>query len=88
LVFLTDAGRKLAGRSRARHATVVAVLERMGVPRAAALRDAEGIEHHVSAATLRAFERHLASGSAETGPRNMHQKKTQKPTKTGAGAGK
>jgi DtxR family manganese transport transcriptional regulator len=59
-IFLTDAGRELAERVRARHATVVAFLRALGVPEAAAHADAEGIEHHVGRETLAAFERFVA----------------------------
>ncbi len=59
-VFLTEAGQHLAERVRARHRLVVAVLRALGVPAEAAEQDAEGIEHHVSDATLAAFARFLA----------------------------
>jgi DtxR family manganese transport transcriptional regulator len=59
-VFLTEAGQALAQRVRARHRTVVAFLRALGVPPEVAETDAEGIEHHVSDATLAAFERLLA----------------------------
>ena len=58
-VFLTDAGQALARRSHARHRLVVDVLLALGVPQETAEQDAEGIEHHVSAATLEAFGRFL-----------------------------
>ena len=58
-VFLTEGGERLAGRVRARHRLVVDVLKAIGVPVEAAEQDAEGIEHHVSDATLAAFERFL-----------------------------
>ncbi len=54
-VFLTEAGEAMANKVRARHRVVVAVLEAIGVPPEAAEQDAEGIEHHISPATLRAF---------------------------------
>lgn len=54
-VFLTPAGDALAQKTRARHRLVVAVLTAIGVPPEAAEQDAEGIEHHISPATLRAF---------------------------------
>ena len=54
-IFLTEAGRKLSEQSRRRHAIVVAFLESLGVPSAVAHADAEGIEHHVSDATVRAM---------------------------------
>lgn len=58
-IFLSDAGRQLAARSKQRHEVVVAFLESIGVERATAETDAEGIEHHVSEETLSAMERHL-----------------------------
>lgn len=58
-VFLTEAGEVLAGRVRARHRLVVDLLLAVGVPRESAEQDAEGLEHHVSDATLAAFGRFL-----------------------------
>lgn len=58
-VFLTEAGQHLAERVRARHRLVVALLRALGVPEEAAEQDAEGIEHHVSDATLAVFARWL-----------------------------
>lgn len=55
-IFLTDDGRKLAVKAKARHSTVVAFLEALGISSATARADAEGIEHHVSRETLEAFE--------------------------------
>jgi DtxR family manganese transport transcriptional regulator len=62
-VFLTESGEKLATRARTRHRLVVDVLLVMGVPVEAAEADAEGIEHHVSETTLKAFARFLRSQS-------------------------
>ena len=59
-VFLTEAGEALAARVKARHVLVVALLRAVGVPGEAAEQDAEGIEHHVSDATLAAFSAFLA----------------------------
>jgi DtxR family manganese transport transcriptional regulator len=56
-VFLTAEGAALAQRVRARHRLVVDVLRAIGVPDEAAEADAEGIEHHVSETTLKAFAR-------------------------------
>src|SRR6476661_2696415 len=56
-VFLTESGQALAARVRARHRLVVEVLIALGVPAEAAEADAEGIEHHVSETTLKAFAR-------------------------------
>ncbi len=62
-VFLTESGQELAARARTRHRLVVDVLVAMGVPVEAAEADAEGIEHHVSETTLKAFGRFLRSQS-------------------------
>lgn len=59
-IFLTEDGRTLADECKRRHELVVAFLLKLGISEATALRDAEGIEHHVSPETLRAFERALA----------------------------
>ncbi len=65
-IFLTEAGQAMAHRCRARHRTVVKLLLAIGVPPEAAEIDAEGMEHHVSDVTLRAFETFL--GSARSAP--------------------
>jgi len=56
-IFLTDRGGRLAQRVKRRHEVVLAFLRAIGVGEKAAQTDAEGIEHHVSDETLRAFER-------------------------------
>lgn len=56
-IFLTDSGRELATRSRARHDVVVAFLLAIGVSEDTAVQDAEGVEHHVSEETLAAFQK-------------------------------
>jgi DtxR family transcriptional regulator, manganese transport regulator len=58
-IFLTDAGHALANRVRARHRLIVELLLAVGVPPEAAEADAEGMEHHASAATLEAFANFL-----------------------------
>ncbi len=58
-IFLTSSGRKLSEESRRRHETVVDFLKSLGVPAVVAQSDAEGIEHHVSRETLKAFTKHL-----------------------------
>jgi DtxR family transcriptional regulator, manganese transport regulator len=55
-IFLTDEGRALAAQCKARHLVILDFLKRLGVSEEAAIRDAEGIEHHVSAETLAAME--------------------------------
>jgi DtxR family manganese transport transcriptional regulator len=61
-IFLTEAGAAMAKSVSQRHRLVVELLMAVGAPREAAEADAEGIEHYVSAATLKAFEAFLRSG--------------------------
>lgn len=58
-VGLTQSGRNVAERAAERHRIVYAFLRSVGVSHGTACRDAEGIEHHVSAETLRIFKRHV-----------------------------
>ena len=58
-IFLTTKGESLAAECRERHALVVAFLLALGVPRAAAESDAEGIEHHLGKETLSAIRTFL-----------------------------
>lgn len=60
-VFLTEKGHGLADRVRVRHRLVVDLLCALGVPTESAEADAEGIEHHVSEVTLKAFAQFLKS---------------------------
>lgn len=55
-VFLTPDGQALALECRRRHEIIVRFLLSLGLDAQTANQDAEGIEHHVSAATLAAFE--------------------------------
>ena len=54
-IRLTDSGRAMADAARVRHGVVVAFLLKLGVSRAVAELDAEGLEHHLSAETLEAM---------------------------------
>ncbi len=56
-IFLTPEGKKLAEFTRRRHESVYDFLIALGVPKTAAAVDAEGIEHHISPATLAAMKR-------------------------------
>jgi DtxR family manganese transport transcriptional regulator len=56
-VVLTPAGRRLATRARRRHEIVWRFLVALGLDAATADREAEGIEHHVGARTLRLMDR-------------------------------
>ena len=55
-IELTPKGRKLAAKIQERHAVVLGFLKAIGVPPKQAEIDAEGIEHHVSEATIRAMK--------------------------------
>ena len=59
-IFLTDVGRAIAEKAKARHLLVHDFLVSIGVPHEIAEVDAEGIEHHVSEATLDAMSRSLS----------------------------
>lgn len=63
-IFLTDTGRELAARSRARHDIVYRFFVAIGVCEETARRDSEGVEHHVSDETLAAFERIIGKREA------------------------
>lgn len=54
-IFLTNKGKSLASKCKLRHLAVVAFLKSLGIPDDIANADAEGIEHHVSEETLKAF---------------------------------
>jgi DtxR family manganese transport transcriptional regulator len=55
-IFLTEKGQALAATCKSRHETVLSFLRSLGIPERVAEMDAEGIEHHVSPATLAAFK--------------------------------
>ncbi|MDE2386057.1 MAG: manganese-binding transcriptional regulator MntR [Alphaproteobacteria bacterium] len=59
-VFLTGEGWKLAEDGKRRHEIVEKFLLALGVSQRTAEVDSEGIEHHVSAETLKAMARFLA----------------------------
>ncbi len=63
-IFLTAKGKELAEMASERHRIVRDFLIHLGVDPAVADADAEGIEHHVSDATLNAFRAHLRKRSA------------------------
>jgi len=61
-VFLTATGKALAQACAKRHRIVVNFLITLGIDPKTAEQDAEGIEHHVSEATLAAFTRFIEEG--------------------------
>ena len=56
-IFLTPKGQILAKQSHDRHQVVLDFLKSIGVSDATAQLDAEGVEHHVSEETLKAFKK-------------------------------
>jgi DtxR family manganese transport transcriptional regulator len=66
-IFLTERGQEMAVAARERHRLVVEVLLALGVDAATAEVDAEGIEHHVSEATLAAFRAFLEKRREDEG---------------------
>ena len=58
-ISLTAEGTRLAKQSKKRHQIVLDFLLSLGVDQKTAEIDSEGIEHHVSKATLAAMKRHL-----------------------------
>lgn len=63
-VFLTASGREIAEKSRVRHHVVESFLLALGISPATARIDAEGIEHHASSETLKAFGRYIRRSGA------------------------
>lgn len=66
-IFLTEEGKKLAAKSKERHALVHDFLVALGVPDEVAESDAEGIEHHVSDQTLAAMRNFLQTRTTDSG---------------------
>ena len=62
-IFLTPQGLELAKSCKERHRVVRDFLMAIGVDRDVAEQDAEGVEHHVSKATLQCFAEFLADKS-------------------------
>ncbi len=56
-IFLTEQGKELANQSRLRHEIVFKFLLAIGVSNDTAIRDSEGMEHHVSEETLKVFKK-------------------------------
>jgi DtxR family manganese transport transcriptional regulator len=65
-IFLTAEGQAMADAARERHRTVCAFLIALGIDAETAEADAEGIEHHVSEATLEVFRRFVAKQGASS----------------------
>ena len=58
-IALTDSGISIAQISKQRHQVIVDFLVKLGVSADQADADAEGIEHHISSETLKAFKNYL-----------------------------
>lgn len=63
-VVLTRRGADIAARSQQRHEIVYRFLLAIGVSADVAIRDAEGIEHHVSPQTLHQMEAWIAKSTS------------------------
>jgi DtxR family manganese transport transcriptional regulator len=63
---LTEAGRRLASKSRRRHEVVYQFLLSIGVSAVTAAADSEGIEHHVSPETLEAMRNFVDEAALES----------------------
>lgn len=59
-IFLTKEGSRLAAACVRRHLLVVEFLQCLGVSRKVAEQDAEGIEHHLSAESLKCLKNFVA----------------------------
>ena len=68
-IFLTDKGTELARAARRRHQLVLEFLVAIGVAPKQAAVDAEGIEHHVSSATLDAMKRLISRSEKKRTPK-------------------
>ena len=62
-IFLTKKGQLMAEQSHDRHQVVLNFLKTIGVSDATAQMDAEGVEHHVSEETLKAFKKVIRKNS-------------------------
>ena len=58
-LFLTQKGKELAHACKLRHVIVFEFLKSLGISEKTAQIDAEGVEHHVSQETLRAFQKFI-----------------------------
>lgn len=58
-IKLTEVGVQLASFCKERHQFLLQYLITLGVPEPIATIDVEGMEHHVSEATIESFKRHL-----------------------------
>ncbi len=65
-LFLTEKGRQLAHTCKQRHMIVFEFLKSLGISEKTAEIDAEGVEHHVSQETLKAFQKFI-NRSGKTG---------------------
>ena len=65
-IFLTEKGAAMATQARERHAVVVAFLLGLGLSTEIAEMDAEGLEHHLSDATLEAMRAMAGLGASPT----------------------
>ena len=62
---LTAKGERLSAATRRRHEIVFSFLRSLGISESAATIDAEGIEHHVSSETLKAFQQFIGQSESD-----------------------
>lgn len=62
-VFLTEKGQELASKCEERHRVIMKFFLALGLDKKTAESETEGIERHVSPATLRAFQNFISRGS-------------------------
>lgn len=62
-IELTDKGQGMAVFSKRKHLVLSRFLGMLGVPDEVAAADVEGIEHHISEATLQALQAHIEAWS-------------------------
>ena len=65
-VTLTAQGKKMAKYSKERHEILLDFFSMIGVPKQAAEHDVEGVEHHISPATLSAIKKFMRLSEKES----------------------
>jgi len=65
-IELTEKGKKMAEFSKKKHIILTEFLLSLGIPENIVATDVEGIEHHISPATLEAIALHVKNNSPST----------------------
>ncbi|MCB1233650.1 MAG: transcriptional regulator MntR [Verrucomicrobiae bacterium] len=77
---LTEEGERLARRIIKRHEILAEFLDLLGIDAETAYRDVEGMEHHISARTLRGIEQIIAELREDDAMRTRVRKATASPS--------